>query len=105
MKTIFENPFIFSILSLPNERFEAAIKEICGETYIPPRIVVLSIITLDTQFGTDTTVTYVTEWGEVKETYPHYIINIPSDKDIAKNKKIYDFWKSTVDQLNQGGNK
>lgn len=102
MRTLFEMPFTFSSLIVRNEGFQKALLEICGENYERPKVAVIRKYVREYKvMGTDELVDFVFDNGEIHCAFLHEIVNIPSDMEIAKNKKLYEFWKSTMEQLNK----
>lgn len=105
MKTLFEMPFVFSKHISPNEGFRSKFLEICGQKYERPQVVVVEKYSEENRYGKTEWLGFIFGDGVIHKTFPNYIENIPSDKDIAKNKKIFEFWKSTNEQIKQGGAK
>lgn len=103
MKALFEMPFVFSAYISPNEGFRSKFSEICGQKYERPKVVILAKYSETHSYGEIEYVDYVFADGGVRRTFPHYIENLPSDKDISKNKKLFDMWKSTNEQLKRVG--
>lgn len=101
MKALFEMPFVFSAYISPNEGFRSKFLEICEQKYERPKVVIINkyLRRYNPSIIYEELVDYVYENGEIKTTLSYRIENLPSDKDIAKNKKIFDMWKSTNEQL------
>lgn len=94
-------PFVYSKLITPSDNFRRAFAEMCGESYERPQIAVIGKKPWnDRRFlahGDDAE--YIDSNGDVKVSDTHYIENLPSDKDIAKNRKLFDFWRQTCEQV------
>lgn len=102
MKPLFEMPFVFSAHITQNEGFQKSFKEMMGLKYERPKIVVIDRYS-ETRpyYGTQEWIECFGADGATFSTFPMYVENLPSDKDIAKNKKLFEFWRSTYEQLNK----